>query len=122
MFLRYTGQPLIKTIFDGGFATCFAYGHTVSGKTHTMGGDFNGKTQDCHKGIYAMATTDVFKCANSTKYKYLKLVASSSFFEIYSRRVFDLLNNKEKLRVFQDDRQQVQVVGLTEKVVTKSMK
>ena len=65
-----------------------------------------------------MATTDVFKCANSTKCKYLKLVASSSFFEIYSRRVFDLLNNKEKLRVFQDGRQQVQVVGFTEKVVT----
>ena len=83
-----------------------------------MGGDFNGKTQDCHKGIYAMATTDVFKHANSTKYKHLNVVVSSSFFEIYSGKVFDLLNNKVKLRILEDGKQQVQVVGLTEKVVT----
>lgn len=42
---RFTAQPLVKTIFEQGFATCFAYGQTGSGKTHTMGGDFTGKTQ-----------------------------------------------------------------------------
>ncbi|XP_063929493.1 kinesin-like protein Klp10A isoform X2 [Zophobas morio] len=117
MVYRYTAQPLIKTIFEGGFATCFAYGQTGSGKTHTMGGDFNGKSQDCHKGIYAMAAADVFKLANSSKYHHLNLVVSSSFFEIYSGKVFDLLNNKAKLRILEDGKQQVQVVGLTEKVV-----
>ncbi|XP_044256968.1 kinesin-like protein Klp10A isoform X1 [Tribolium madens] len=117
MVYRYTAQPLIKTIFEGGFATCFAYGQTGSGKTHTMGGDFNGKSQDCHKGIYAMASADVFRLANSPKYRHLDLVVSSSFFEIYSGKVFDLLNNKAKLRILEDGKQQVQVVGLTEKVV-----
>ncbi|EFA11416.2 kinesin-like protein Klp10A isoform X2 [Tribolium castaneum] len=117
MVYRYTAQPLIKTIFEGGFATCFAYGQTGSGKTHTMGGDFNGKNQDCHKGIYAMASADVFRLANSPKYRHLGLVVSSSFFEIYSGKVFDLLNNKSKLRILEDGKQQVQVVGLTEKVV-----
>ncbi|KRT78849.1 Kinesin [Oryctes borbonicus] len=115
---KYTAQPLIKTIFEGGFATCFAYGQTGSGKTHTMGGDFNGKNQDCQKGIYAMAAGDVFRYANSAKYRHLNLVVSSSFFEIYSGKVFDLLNNKLKLRILEDGKQQVQVVGLTEKVVT----
>lgn len=114
---RYTAQPLVKTIFDGGFATCFAYGQTGSGKTHTMGGDFNGKDQDCQKGIYAMAAADVFRLADSSKYRHLFPIISVSFFEIYSGKVFDLLNNKTKLRVLEDGKQVVQVVGLTEKKV-----
>lgn len=115
---KYTAQPLVKTIFEGGFATCFAYGQTGSGKTHTMGGNFVGRNQDCHKGIYAMAAGDVFRLAHSVKYRHLHFVVSSSFFEIYSGKVFDLLANKAKLRILEDGKQQVQVVGLTEKVVT----
>ena len=45
LICRFTAQPLVKTVFEQGFATCFAYGQTGSGKTHTMGGDFNGKNQ-----------------------------------------------------------------------------
>ena len=107
-----------------------------------MGGDFQGKTQDCKKGIYAMAAKDVFKLLRSPKYKSLNLAVSASFFEIYSgkvmlaaarvgcscwyewlfkilrcRQVFDLLADKAKLRVLEDGKQQVQVVGLTETVV-----
>uniref|UniRef100_H3D7K7 Kinesin-like protein n=1 Tax=Tetraodon nigroviridis TaxID=99883 RepID=H3D7K7_TETNG len=37
--------------------------------------------------------------------------------EIYSGKVFDLLNRKAKLRVLEDGKQQVQVVGLQEKEV-----
>ncbi|XP_058810453.1 kinesin-like protein Klp10A isoform X2 [Phymastichus coffea] len=114
---KFTAKPLISTIFDGGMATCFAYGQTGSGKTHTMGGDFNGKTQDCRKGIYAMVAKDVFKCLKIPKYRPLNLIVSASFFEIYSGKVFDLLADKEKLRVLEDGKQQVQIVGLTEKVV-----
>ncbi|XP_076637375.1 kinesin-like protein 10A isoform X7 [Colletes latitarsis] len=114
---KYTAKPLVQTIFEGGMATCFAYGQTGSGKTHTMGGDFNGKTQDCKKGIYAMVAKDVFKCLKMPKYRSLNLIISASFFEIYSGKVFDLLADKEKLRVLEDGKQQVQIVGLTEKVV-----
>ncbi len=121
-------------------ATCFAYGQTGSGKTHTMGGEFHGKQQDSKNGIYALATKDVFKYLHSTKYKNLKLQVSCSYFEIYSGKVesesahwkgvrqqvqclllcfqvFDLLSGKSKLRVLEDGKQQVVVVGLTEKVV-----
>ncbi|XP_058443597.1 kinesin-like protein Klp10A isoform X2 [Malaya genurostris] len=114
---KYTAKPLVQTIFEGGMATCFAYGQTGSGKTHTMGGDFNGKVQDCKNGIYAMAAKDVFAYLHSAKYAHLNLVVSASFFEIYSGKVFDLLSDKQKLRVLEDGKQQVQVVGLTEKVV-----
>lgn len=84
---RYTAKPLVQTIFEGGMATCFAYGQTGSGKTHTMGGDFNGKVQDCKNGIYAMAAKDVFDYLYSPKYNHLNLVVSASFFEIYSGKV-----------------------------------
>lgn len=68
-------------------ATCFAYGQTGSGKTHTMGGEFNGKIQDCKNGIYAMAAKDVFTYLNGPRYRHLNLVVSASFFEIYSGKV-----------------------------------
>lgn len=117
---RYTAQPLVECIFEGGMATCFAYGQTGSGKTHTMGGDFYSKgQQDCSKGIYLLAAKDVFKLLNS-KYKKLDLVVGASFFEIYSGKVFDLLNEKAKLRVLEDHKNQVQVVGLREEIVTNT--
>lgn len=114
---RFTAKPLVQTIFEGGMATCFAYGQTGSGKTHTMGGDFQGKTQDCKKGIYALVAKDVFKLLESSKYRPLKLMIGASFFEIYSGKVFDLLADKAKLRVLEDGKQVVQIVGLTERVV-----
>ena len=98
-------------------ATCFAYGQTGSGKTHTMGGEFHGKTQDSKNGIYALAARDVFKYLKSPKYKNNNVVVSCSFFEIYSGKVFDLLSGKSKLRVLEDGKQQVVVVGLTESQV-----
>ncbi|CAG7815852.1 unnamed protein product, partial [Allacma fusca] len=114
---KYTARHLVQTVFDGGMATCFAYGQTGSGKTHTMGGDFNGKTQDCQKGIYAMTAKDVFRFIKSPPYRTMNLSISCSFFEIYSGKVFDLLAQKAKLRVLEDGKQQVQVVGLTERAV-----
>ncbi|CAB3387065.1 Hypothetical predicted protein [Cloeon dipterum] len=117
MVYRFTAQPLVQFVFEGGMATCFAYGQTGSGKTHTMGGDFHGRTQDCKKGIYAMAASDVFKLLHSPKYKSLNLRISASFFEIYSGKLFDLLANKAKLRVLEDGKQEIIVVGLTERVV-----
>uniref|UniRef100_A0A8B9LDI8 Kinesin-like protein n=1 Tax=Astyanax mexicanus TaxID=7994 RepID=A0A8B9LDI8_ASTMX len=117
MVYRFTARPLVETIFERGMATCFAYGQTGSGKTHTMGGDFSGKNQDCSKGIYALAARDVFLMLKKPNYKKLDLQVYSTFFEIYSGKVFDLLNRKAKLRVLEDGKQQVQVVGLQEREV-----
>jgi len=114
MVYKYTARSLVQSIFEGGMATCFAYGQTGSGKTHTMGGEFHGKSQDSKNGIYAFATRDVFKLLKSPKYKNNNLLVSCSYFEIYSGKVFDLLSGKAKLRVLEDGKQQVVVVGLTE--------
>ncbi|XP_029971027.1 kinesin-like protein KIF2C isoform X2 [Salarias fasciatus] len=111
---RFTAKPLVQSIFEGGMATCFAYGQTGSGKTHTMGGDFHGRQQNTNSGIYALAAKDVFTHQSHRRYAHLDVSVYVSFFEIYNGKVFDLLNKKSKLRVLEDDRQQVQVVGLKE--------
>lgn len=115
---RFTARPLVQTIFEGGKATCFAYGQTGSGKTHTMGGDLSGKAQNATKGIYAMASRDVFLLKNQPRYRNLGLEVYVTFFEIYNGKLFDLLNKKAKLRVLEDGKQQVQVVGLQERLVS----
>jgi kinesin family protein 2/24 len=109
---RYTAQPLVNTIFQGGNAMCFAYGQTGSGKTFTMGGDFSIKNVDCSKGIYALTARDIFKQIHG-KFKGT-LEVYCTFFEIYCGKVYDLLNNKKKLRVLEDHKNQVQVVDLKE--------
>ncbi|XP_066548217.1 kinesin-like protein KIF2C isoform X2 [Amia ocellicauda] len=115
---RFTAKPLVQTIFEGGMATCFAYGQTGSGKTHTMGGDFSGKTQNSSAGIYAFVAQDVFSLLSQRKYSNLE--PHVSFFEIYNGKVFDLLNKKAKLRVLEDGKQQVQVVGLQEVYISSA--
>ncbi|XP_058485990.1 kinesin-like protein KIF2C isoform X1 [Solea solea] len=117
---KYTAKPLVQSVFDGCMATCFAYGQTGSGKTHTMGGDFTGKQQNSAKGIYALAAHDVFTYLDHRRYTNLDLSAYVSFFEIYNGKVYDLLNKKSKLRVLEDDRQEIQVVGLEEVYVTSA--
>ncbi|GCB59772.1 hypothetical protein scyTo_0014008 [Scyliorhinus torazame] len=82
-----------------------------------MGGDFTGKNQDCSKGIYALAARDVFLMLKKPNYRKIELQVFATFFEIYSGKVFDLLNRKTKLRVLEDGKQQVQVVGLSERDV-----
>ncbi|KAL3083340.1 hypothetical protein niasHS_011142 [Heterodera schachtii] len=114
MVYRFSAQPLVRTIFQRGFATCFAYGQTGSGKTYTMGGIIEGRRQDCSNGIYAMTAHDVFAMLHSPEYANQKLTLSCSFFEIYGSKVFDLLNKKSVLRILEDGKHLVQVVGLRE--------
>ncbi|KAI1888661.1 hypothetical protein AGOR_G00187440 [Albula goreensis] len=117
---RFTAQPLVKSVFEGGMATCFAYGQTGSGKTHTMGGDYSGKKQNSSNGIYALAAEDVFRLLKDRKYSSMGLLPFVTFFEIYNGKVFDLLNKRSKLRVLEDGKQQVQVVGLQETYVSSA--
>ncbi|NXR74326.1 KIF2C protein, partial [Pycnonotus jocosus] len=85
--------------------------------SQTMGGDFSGRTQNASKGIYAFASQDVFLLLNQPRYRNQNLEVYVTFFEIYNGKVFDLLNKKAKLRVLEDGKQQVQVVGLQERPV-----
>ncbi|XP_074076639.1 kinesin-like protein KIF2B [Macrotis lagotis] len=114
---RFTAQPLVENIFHKGMATCFAYGQTGSGKTHTMGGDISGRNQDSSKGIYALVAEDVFLMLKKPTYDKLDLKVYGTFFEIYGGKVYDLLNWKKKLKVLEDAKQQIQVLGLQEREV-----
>ncbi|NXC42014.1 KIF2A protein, partial [Penelope pileata] len=109
---KHTAQPLVETIFQGSMATCFAYGQTGSGKTHTMRGGIG------TKGIYVLVAEDVFRRLQYPCYQKLDLQVYGAFFEIYGGKVFDLLNRKKRLRVLEDNKQQIQVVGLWEEEVT----
>jgi kinesin family protein 2/24 len=99
---RRTAAPLLQTAFDGGAATCFAYGQTGSGKTHTIMG-----TQS-QPGLFACAARDILSNLTSD----MSVVVS--FYEIYAGKLFDLLNNREKLRPLEDAKQNVNIVGLTD--------
>ncbi|EPB78049.1 kinesin motor domain protein [Ancylostoma ceylanicum] len=70
--------------------------------------------ENCASGIYALTASDVFKMQHSQQYKKLNLSVSCSFFEIYGGKVFDLLKHKALLRVLEDGKKEVQVVGLQE--------
>ena len=102
---KYTIAPIINLILNQGIVTCFAYGQTGSGKTYTM------------KGIENLSIDDLFSESAKLGDKFDFYI---SFFEIYGGRLFDLLNNKNKLQVLDDKNGKVQIYGLiTQQVESK---
>ncbi len=111
---QYAAKPLIRSVFEGKNCTVFAYGQTGSGKSYTM----------MHKdnGIYVLACFDILEYlrvyngnqGNSSKF----LVPVVSFFEIYGGKLFDLLNNRQRLQALEDGKGNVQITGLTEKQIS----
>ncbi|CAF0973884.1 unnamed protein product [Rotaria sordida] len=113
---HYTAAPLIETIFNGGNATVFAYGQTGSGKTFTMGGDLSSAKTDYSHGIYAQTARDIFHRLSQPQYR-SSIEIFVTFYEIYCGKVFDLLNNKKRLRVLEDQKGLVQVCDRKEQQV-----
>ena len=95
----YTIEPMINLVLKKGIVTCFAYGQTGSGKTYTM------------KGIQNLAIESLFQESQKIKKNFEFYI---SFFEIYGGRLYDLLNNKNKLQVFDDSKGVTQIYGLQE--------
>ena len=94
---KYTIAPVIDLILSQGIITCFAYGQTGSGKTYTM------------KGIETLAIDALYETGKKMGDKFDFYI---SFFEIYGGRLYDLLNNKNKLQVLDDKNGKVQIYGL----------
>ncbi|CAF3566931.1 unnamed protein product [Rotaria sordida] len=113
---HFTAKPLVQLLFQGHNPMVFAYGQTGSGKTYTMGGDLSQRDVDFSKGIYALTANDIFlnlnKPSNKGQYD-----VYCTFFEIYCTKVFDLFNDKKRLRVLEDHKNLVQVVGRKEEQV-----
>ncbi|XP_030541783.2 kinesin-like protein KIN-13B [Rhodamnia argentea] len=96
-----TVQPIVPLIFNRTKATCFAYGQTGSGKTYTM------------QPLPLKASQDILRLMHHT-YQNQGLQLFVSFFEIYGGKLFDLLNDRRKLCMREDGKQQVCIVGLQE--------
>ena len=98
----YTVAPMIEMVLNKGIVTCFAYGQTGSGKTYTM------------KGIENLAINHLFEECENIYGEEHNLSFYISFFEIYGGRLYDLLNNKNKLQVLDDQNGKTQIYGLQE--------
>lgn len=101
-------QENIEFVFQGGKVSCFAYGQTGSGKTHTMIG--NSK----EPGVYLLAAEQLF---NIRDFFYKGFVVKVSYFEIYCGKLFDLLNGREQIIAREDNKQNIQIIGLSKVVV-----
>lgn len=98
---RETVEPVVPAIFNRTKATCFAYGQTGSGKTYTM------------RPLPLKASQDILRLMNHT-YRNQGFQLFFSFFEIYGGKLFDLLNERNKLCMREDGKQKVCIVGLQE--------
>eukprot|EP00268_Persea_americana_P033145 TRINITY_DN3288_c0_g2_i1.p1 TRINITY_DN3288_c0_g2~~TRINITY_DN3288_c0_g2_i1.p1 ORF type:complete len:800 (-),score=159.95 TRINITY_DN3288_c0_g2_i1:414-2570(-) len=98
---RETVEPIVPTIFQRTKATCFAYGQTGSGKTYTM------------QPLPLKASQDILTLMHHA-YRSQGFQLFFSFFEIYGGKLFDLLNDRRKLCMREDGKQQVCIVGLQE--------
>lgn len=96
---QYSLKQLMTDVVNQGSVTMFAYGQTGSGKTFTM------------KGITDSSIKDLF-----TAMKPKGGNAYISFFEIYGGKCLDLLNNHNRVQVLEDQNNQVQIYGLSERL------
>ncbi|EME29829.1 Kinesin-like protein KIF2C [Galdieria sulphuraria] len=101
-------KPLVQAFFEGSKVTCFAYGQTGAGKTHTMMG-----TPE-EPGLYTLALQDIFQMKQKKEYAHLGVYIS--FFEIYGSKLFDLLNGKKRVECREDAKQRVRIIGLEERL------
>lgn len=104
---RASAAPLISRVFEHGqSSTCFAYGATGAGKTHTMMG-----TEE-EPGLYILAARDIFELLATPAHASLQLHVAS--YEIYGGKVFDLLSGRSMCPVREDGKKKVNIVGLRE--------
>ena len=87
-----------------------------SGKTFTMGGDLSSAKTDYSHGVYAQTARDIFQRLSLPQYR-SSVEIFVTFYEIYCGKVFDLLNNKKRLRVLEDQKGLVQVCDRKEQQV-----
>lgn len=121
-----TARPLVDALFKGGRGTCFAYGQTGAGKTFTMAGDGHE-----NPGLYTLAVRDLFDRIRRIESEQWRAAEAEgdddfvppdppqvwiSFYEIYASKLQDLLNRSGKLECREDSNNEVQIVGLTQRL------
>ncbi|OQR82400.1 hypothetical protein ACHHYP_16116 [Achlya hypogyna] len=101
--------PLVAQALSGRTACCFAYGHTGSGKTHTILG------YGSERGMYDLATAQLFAALDELNERNTipadALKVQVRFNEIYNGEVYDLLNDSAKCFVREDAHGKIQIRG-----------
>lgn len=123
---KATARDLIPGVFAGEWATVFAYGQTGSGKTFTMmgsgltgmnaGNQLKNNASKGNLGLYYLAAQDLFHL----KTKYPNVHIGASLFEIYSGKLYDLLNERKAIKCLEDHRGKVCFPGLSEYPVSNA--
>ena len=109
-------RPMIYSAFyQKSKITCFAYGQTGSGKTYTLFGNVFSSSSNKNTifGLYALAGYDIFQILKNDK-KFKNFLIFVSFYEIYCDKLYDLLNNRNKLETREDYKHDINIVGLIE--------
>eukprot|EP00930_Biecheleria_cincta_P068922 TRINITY_DN56746_c0_g1_i1.p1 TRINITY_DN56746_c0_g1~~TRINITY_DN56746_c0_g1_i1.p1 ORF type:complete len:479 (-),score=48.75 TRINITY_DN56746_c0_g1_i1:274-1710(-) len=89
--------PLLGTILRGKSACCFCYGHTGSGKTHTVLG------YGSELGLYRLGAASMFEAfAALEEQPPGGLQLSVRFAELHNDRAFDLMDGRAECRVRED--------------------
>ena len=81
------GRDLVAQCLDGYHCTCFAYGQTGAGKTHTMMGS---RSDEHEAGIIPRVVADIFSHINAASADN-EFTVKASYVEIYLERIRDLL-------------------------------
>lgn len=89
--------PMLRTILGGKSACCFCYGHTGSGKTHTVlgyGPEF---------GLYRLGADRIFESFTAVQDQPPGgLQLSVRFAELHCNRAYDLMDDREECKVRED--------------------
>jgi hypothetical protein len=109
-------RPMIEAAFNKTKITCFAYGQTGSGKTFTMMGPSQNALDMGTPGLYLLSGYDIFNYLEYECYNHLEIWVS--FYEIYCGKLYDLFDSRKLLQAREDGKQNICIVGLTEKQVT----
>lgn len=112
------GKPSVDWVCEGYNATIFAYGSTGSGKTFTMFGHEDGKS---NMGIIPRACEALFQNIEKNE-DVIEATMKCSFLEIYREHIRDLLKKDTscELKIRQSQIKGIFVQGLTEKYVYSS--
>ncbi|BAM40443.1 kinesin-like protein [Theileria orientalis strain Shintoku] len=116
-------KPLVECAFvENMTCSCFTYGQTGSGKTYTMIGSriTNPKLIDSDQkvvaGIYEYAANDIYRIIKERGLS-RQIDVVLSFFEIYSGKLYDLLQNRKPLESLDNGKNEVIIRDLSAKTV-----
>ncbi|GFR01019.1 chromosome-associated kinesin KIF4 [Trichonephila clavata] len=104
----------IQPLFEGYNVTILAYGPTGSGKTYTMGTDYNPQnTSNTDIGIIPRGIKEIFRIVKSQEQS-TNFLIKVSFLELYREEIFDLLQKSATPCILREEPDGIKVIGLTE--------